>query len=256
MSANKTIEDWAKGLGDSSRTASEQVDQGDLKGWSAGPTNEEAARAVHAALLAAAGGRRRKAWHWSTVAKETLGIKRMSGSRWEEILEIAKSLGLFTADDTTFKYRILVLMEAVEEIVEVLEEDEYEEEVKKPTKRKKDLWKDSKKPDGFTGPRLLECGHTDWFSEAEHTKVRNNGECCAGYKSPPNWRYLGLTKPVPSSYQRSPEKEAGSGWPGLCCHPSTGLFIGGVGNDCRYTKSKARCIMHGNLNSKGKPHVA
>ena len=268
MSTDKMIEDWAKNLGDSSRTSADQDDSGDLKGWSAsGPTNEDAARAIYHAI-AASTGRRKRSWHWATVAKIALGIKRMSTPRWEEILKAGKTLGLFEVDSTTFKYPILVVLdiedvegedvedEDVEDVADGFDFMEVEEEVKVQPVRNKDKWKNSKMPEGFTGPQVLKCGHTDWYGEAAHKTAREAGKCCAGYKSVPSWQRRGLIEAVPLRSRRTVEKGKGVGWPGLCCNPDTGFYIGGIGNNCRYSTGKARCLVHGNLNDKGEPHVA
>jgi len=61
-----------------------------------------------------------------------------------------------------------------------------------------------------------------------------------------NWEVRGLTQPVPVNQRRSVEKASTPwGWPGLCCDPKTHLYIGGLGNDCRYYhKGPERCVVH------------
>jgi len=89
------------------------------------------------------------------------------------------------------------------------------------------------------------CGHLSWASPEQDEAARAEGKCCGNWKYLPNWSVRGLTSPVPKGHQRSPEKEGGMGWPGLCCDPKTGLYIGGVGNDCRYYHNgPERCIVH------------
>jgi len=241
MSTDKMIEDWAKSLG-STKTSVEQSDTGDLKGWTAGPTNEDAAQAVFQALSSHT-GRRRKVWHWATIARDTLGVRRMSSKRWKIILDIGKKEGLFEVDEDSLSFPTLKLM-APESFEEDLEPEVEEVEPNRPNP-KRDSWKEWEPTGGPCGPKVLDCGHFDWSSSKDHEEARAMGKCCAGWKSPVKWEVLGLVKPVPLPHRRTKEKAAGGGWPGLCCHPTTHLYIGGVGNDCRHTKGKVRCEVHG-----------
>lgn len=95
------------------------------------------------------------------------------------------------------------------------------------------------------------CGHLSWASPEQDEAARAEGKCCGNWKHLPNWTVRGLHTPVPHSHRRSPEKEGGMGWPGLCCDPVTGLYIGGVGNDCRYYHNgPERCVVHAVIVSK------
>ena len=237
MSTDKMIEDWAKNLG-STKTSVEQSDTGDLKGWAAGPTDEDAAQAVFQALSSHT-GRRRKVWHWATIARDALGVRRMSSKRWELILGVGKKEGLFEVDEDSLSFPTLKLMAP-----ESFEEFEVEEVEPRPNP-KRESWKGFELTGGPCGPKMLECGHFDWFSPKDHEEARAAGKCCAGWKDSVNWHVLGLVKPVPLTRRRTKEKSAGGGWPGLCCDPNTHLYIGGVGNDCRHTKGKAKCEVHG-----------
>ena len=89
------------------------------------------------------------------------------------------------------------------------------------------------------------CGHLSWASPEQDEAARAEGKCCGNAKHQANWAVRGLTVPVPENQRRTLEKERSMGWPGLCCDPETGLYIGGVGNDCRHNNSgKARCVVH------------
>ncbi len=81
-------------------------------------------------------------------------------------------------------------------------------------------------------PKILPCGHIDWFSKLP--RPTEDGLCCEGKRHDHGvfWTVRGLIKPVPKQMRRS--KEERIGFPGLCCDPKTGLYIGGIGNDCRY----------------------
>lgn len=89
------------------------------------------------------------------------------------------------------------------------------------------------------------CGHLSWASPEQDEAARAEGKCCGNAKHLPSWAVRGLTIPVPENQRRTLEKERSAGWPGLCCDPVSGLYIGGVGNDCRYRDGgKVRCVVH------------
>jgi hypothetical protein len=91
----------------------------------------------------------------------------------------------------------------------------------------------------------LPCGHLSWASPEQDEAARAEGKCCGSWKHSVDWSVCGLHTPVPLNNQRSPER-VGGGWPGLCCDPNTGFYIGGVGNDCRcYHNGPERCVVHG-----------
>ena len=95
------------------------------------------------------------------------------------------------------------------------------------------------------------CGHLSWASPEQDEAARAEGKCCGNWRHLRDWAVAGLHIPVPPNHRRSPEKEGGMGWPGLCCDPATGLYIGGVGNDCRYYHNgPERCVVHAAIVSK------
>jgi len=89
------------------------------------------------------------------------------------------------------------------------------------------------------------CGHLSWALPEQDEAARVEGKCCGNWKQLPSWAVRGLHTPVPVNQRRTVEKERIAGWPGLCCDPATNLYIGGVGNDCRYRDGgKVRCVVH------------
>lgn len=89
------------------------------------------------------------------------------------------------------------------------------------------------------------CGHLSWALPEQDEAARVEGKCCGNWKQVPSWAVRGLHTPVPVNQQRTLERERSAGWPGLCCDPATNLYIGGVGNDCRYRDGgKVRCVVH------------
>lgn len=71
--------------------------------------------------------------------------------------------------------------------------------------------------------------------------------CAAGKPGHPQYQSGEWRRPVPPSQRRTLEKSSPSfpGYPGLCADPDTGLYIGGLGNDCsRYNGGPERCIVH------------
>lgn len=105
-------------------------------------------------------------------------------------------------------------------------------------------------PAGSRSKRTLEvlhpCGHFSWASPEADEAARAEGKCCGNWRHLSKWDVRGLYSPVPESQRRSPEKQRIEwGWPGLCCDPKTGLYIGGIGNDCRYYHNgNERCVVH------------
>lgn len=102
---------------------------------------------------------------------------------------------------------------------------------------------------------LHPCGHFNWASPEQDEAARAEDKCCGNWRSLPKWEVRGLYVPVPERQRRSFEREQVTwGWPGLCCDPKTGFYIGGIGNDCRYYhKGPERCVVHAEGPRKAKP---
>jgi hypothetical protein len=88
------------------------------------------------------------------------------------------------------------------------------------------------------------CGHLSWASPEQDEAARAEGKCCGNWRQPPNWEVRGLHTPLPENQRRTLARERGGGWPGLCYDPETGLYIGGVVNDCRRQEGEVRCAVH------------
>jgi hypothetical protein len=257
------IEGWAQ-----SRTASvrESVDaplEG-LEGFSLSPdtsgtaqdapTPLDAAQAVREAVVAK-GGRRPKVDYWKPVAAKALGISRLFAKRWEAVLDAGIEAGLFRIDSDTLSHPILVVLDPEPVISEPVE-------VNKPVIS-------ASMPEGWVAPVTLPCGHTNWPHDGltadapKQVAAREAGFCCERVRSATaarkrlnpsakgpapvtvRWEIKGLHEPVPMSLRRSPEREGGPGWSGLCCDPETGLYIGGLGNHCRHHHDgPERCVVH------------
>jgi hypothetical protein len=117
-------------------------------------------------------------------------------------------------------------------------------------------------PKSLLKARVFPCGHANSTSKNDPQQVlaRTEGHCCYAWQLASekaaqveygvpqlavDWYVRGLTYPIPEQRRRSKESEATGGWPGLCCDPDTGLYIGGVGNNCRrHHKGPERCIVH------------
>jgi len=277
---NKLIEQFAAGVKSSTR---EDVTSGNLEGFkdfnlSAKPatprktttptvTPLEAAQAVREAV-AAKGGRRPKVTYWKPVAAKTLGISKLFAKRWQAVLDAGIDAGLFRIDTETLAHPILVALDPepepeVEEPVAVTrprvveDNDDFDYDRSWP-------------PEGWVAPVTLPCGHMNHKGhgvtedDPKQVAARAEGFCCAAAKQNAqqvarlnpgtsgrnvhlhvNWRVRGLTHPVPKALRRSPEREASGGFPGLCCDPESGLYIGGLGNNCRhYHTGSERCVIH------------
>ena len=123
----------------------------------------------------------------------------------------------------------------------------------------------------FGLPTVFKCGHTNYkhhgITEDSPLQVEARAEeyCCQALREATldawrlnpnmvnrkrrahlgvNWKVRGLYEPVPEAMRRKPTKH-NEGWPGLCCDPATGLYIGGLGNNCRYYHDgPERCVVH------------
>ena len=96
--------------------------------------------------------------------------------------------------------------------------------------------------------RYLECGHMNWYSGEVNAAASEAGHCCANGKNkhPISWQHLRgkYVRPLPTNLRRTVDKERSGGFPGYCCDDG-GLYIGGVGNDCRHNGTDGRrCAFH------------
>jgi hypothetical protein len=253
--ARSKVESWVKGFTDNVRadtTQTEGLEDFSLSKKPRKKKTEDLSGVVETLTDALKeGGRKRSVKHWRRLACQHLGIKKMGAKRWEALVAYAMEHGMFHVEQhgsgsSTFDTLIPDAVEEpelVEEEVEHIattmfgcpkdEEDDDDEGPPPP-------------PEGPLGPKTFPCGHMGWGKEAEHEAARAEGKCCANWKSLPNWRTRGLTHAVPLNQRRSVEKQTGMGWPGLCCDPATGLYIGGNANDCRYYHTgPERCAVHG-----------
>lgn len=242
--------------------------------------SEEPAKLRAARLIAAAlkndSGRRKKHDYWRPVTKPVFGDTRITRAMWDEVMEAGEKAGLFTVDTKTFDYPILVLRKEGKTLMEVFEEagmlDEEPPKIKAaPPEEAEEL-----APEPILNPfprTYLDCGHWNYqdvpkepaeCDERELARLQPDrstlrpyktvrfespADCwkCKNQKSPDSYQDQkpGYQTPVPPAMRRSPERERGLGWPGLCTDPVTGFYIGGLGNDCRrYPSSEARCVVH------------
>lgn len=254
------IEGWVRDRVSSVRETTDQTLKG-FETWTLTGTTEEeksyvlAARAVRDAVLAKI-GRRPKVDYWRKVAAEALGLKRLTAKRWKAVLDAGISAGLLRIDEEALSYPHLV----------GIPDPEPEAD---PTPEIKEVAVDthpvsSRLPSDWVPPTIEPCGHRNWPSDGDQEEARSESFCCAAQRSATlryrklnpgmddaiaplsvDWRVRGLTDPVPMGLRRTSERDQGSGWPGLCCDEDSGLYIGGVGNDCRrYHTGSARCPAH------------
>lgn len=266
------IEDWAKARTTSVRESVDAPLDG-LEGFSLTQTPAtplDAAKAVRDAV-AAKTGRRPKVDFWKPVAAKALGISRLFAKRWQGVLDAGIEAGLFRIESESLKHPFLVALDP-EPIKPEPEINPEPIKVKRPKRRTtteiiSNL--SSTLPVGWTPPVTLPCGHVNWphdgltEDDPKQVEAREAGFCCArvhkatvemrrinpGTKHTApvqiNWQVRGLHHPIPKGLRRSPERERGGGYPGMCCDPTTGLYIGGIGNNCRhYHSGPERCPVH------------
>ena len=220
----------------------------------------EAAHAVREVVIAKT-GKRPSVDSWKPVAAKALGLKRLVQKRWQAVIDAGVEAGLFSIDTDTLSYPILVALEpAPEPVVEAVESPRSRPVVSPPPQ--------SGMRADWIPPATFRCGHVNHtghgidVDDPKQVKAREEGFCCAalveaqanylklnpGVKGRPplnvDWRVKGQHQSVPKALRRSVEKQAGLGFPGLCCHPETGLYIGGIANNCLYHKGDAHCVVH------------
>ena len=191
-------------------------------------TVADAALAVQKAVKAHS-GRRKSVDGWKPVAAEVLGLKRLHRKRWEEVLAHGEMAGLFRVDADSLSYPVLVLLEPKPEPEPESNDTtwkvEYESE-KPPPMAEAPPWDP---PEDWDPPHFLDCGHMNFDTDEANEAARTEGHCCAGgaRKRPRNWRYVRgeYRRPVPEHLRRTPEREAGEGYPGLPCDEE-GYYVG------------------------------
>lgn len=222
----------------------EQLSQG-----AEAPTSQSAAKAIADSLslsLTKKGVYRRRPLSFGKqIARDHFGWKRMGEKRWQEILQAGLDAGWFTLDggkllgssfpDEGNEEAILEAGLSRQTTTEETEEDDWE-----PLPPSKN---------GGGGPKMFDCGHWAWGGD--HASARKEGKCCAGWQQCPSWPDLkgDYLRPLPMNQRRTHHKTEHPGFPGYCCD-SKGYYIGGLGNNCRFNKTKRkRCPVHG-----GKPY--
>jgi hypothetical protein len=254
------IETWATGLGEATRVPATAGAEGDLAGFSLTPAKEaeatplDAARAVREAVVADT-GRRKHLKTWSSVARKVLGLGRLSAKRYDEVLEAGYSAGLFRLDEESLSYPILVALDPKPE-------PKVEPEPEASPAPTRSTYVPTPIPEDWDPPTHLPCGH--W----NHQLVRNTDTvsgfptiatvasgpgpdhcpaCADGKTGNPRYQVGEWRKPVPVAHRRTKEKSDPSypGFPGLCTDPETGLYIGGLANNCaRHHDGDERCEVH------------
>ena len=249
--AKDIIEDWVGGLAGAVRESADNSGMdafGSIFEEKAKATPLDAAQAIADALRAHT-GRRKSVDAWKPVAAKAHGFKRLSAKRWAEVLEAGVTNKVLEVDSESLSYPVLV---ALDPEPEPEFDDEAIEEPRGPFQRvveDDDVPPPREPPADWKPPHHLPCGHLNWKSEEANAAAQADGKCCAN-SGTYAWHVRGLTHPIPLAHRRTREKESGMGWPGLCAHPDSGLYIGGIGNDCRRLKGKVRCVVHGGKETK------
>jgi len=222
----------------------EQLSQG-----AEAPTSKSAAKAIADSLslsLTKKGILRRRPLSFGKqIARDHFGWKRMGEKRWQEILQIGLDAGWFTIEGGKLLGSLSPDEDAEETIAEA---GGGSEETTEETEE--DDWEPPPPPkNGRCGPKMFDCGHWNWGGD--HASAHKEGKCCANWSQQPSWQDLKgeYLRPLPMNVRRTQHKTDHPGFPGYCCD-SKGYYVGGIGNNCRFNKSKRkRCPVHG-----GKPY--
>ena len=260
---SNSIDNMIESFVGSVRQNTEVKDTGALGGFSLQEkpkTDTEAAKVLRAkALLGweACFPKSRKDPHWTVwgqFVKEFLGLSRIGKPRLEKILTAA---GCGISDSSNLVLIIAEEPDVIEEFAsDPFKEEESSEEEEEESSEEEVGEEALANPLKSTGPRTLECGHTDWYKEEDHIKAREeHGYCCAGrtFKGAVDWSVRGLMYPVPPSLCKGASRFDNApsfAWDGYCTCPHTGLYIGGTTNDCRSNPNGNRCAIHKGMSSR------
>ena len=185
---------------------------------------ERAAQAVQGAV-ASHTGKRRPVKMWRPVAREALGLAKMTQTTWEAVLRMGVAKELFRVDKTSLSFAILAPMGL----------PEPEEPPAVPTRKTpRKLRGPQPKPDPFTPPTRMDCGHWSFWR-------RGKGCHACDLKIPPDhvFLYEKFGTLIPGRQRRSAEYRTG-----FCCDDE-GHYIGGVENNCRTgSPDDRRCPPH------------
>lgn len=191
---------------------------------------ELAARAVLEAVEAHK-GLPKPVEHWKPVAAKVLGLQRLYEKRWQGVLKEGTEKGLFRIDTDSHAHPVLVSMAQ-----------------DAPPEERRSAPEES----DWNPPSYFPCGHLSWSASKDHDLARQEGFCChdGRMKRPVNYQRLAgdYIRPIPERFRRTEERQTSMGWPGLCCHPETHLYIGGNTNNCLHENPKGPwCAVHAKL---------
>jgi hypothetical protein len=184
-------------------------------------------------------GKRKSVDAWKPVAAKVLGVSRLFGKRWQEVLDMGALDRLFRVDSETLAYPFIVVLppptpedETQEQEGDLGDEDGdvWTSESPKPPDINPPPSKDP--PENWNPPEVMDCGHLNWSLK----KDKDGVEYCDGCKKKrvPVWTDTKgvFRKPFPESIRRTEEKVRMGGFEGYCCD-AEGNYIGGDFNDCR-----------------------
>lgn len=179
--------------------------------------NTRAAPEVEALLEALEGSGELLLREAKEIIKEAAGISRLGDKR---LLDTIEAAGLVVEGD-----RVLLPAPSVE----------IPPSLRPPTSP----------PDNWNPPKVAPCGHLNWSGEEGDEKFccgEARAQASRGYRtSPPlDWKVRGVFSPLPANLRRIKNGDGG-----FCASPKTGLYIGGLGNDCRYYSTTGeKCLAH------------
>ena len=175
---------------------------------------------------------------WASLIKDHIEVQRVSLKRFEEFI---KDTPLYI-EDNYLRYKEIIT-ETLEESEEESLEESLEEKIEQVTQDEEDT--PTSIVEGPIGPKMLPCGHNGWYTQEEDEWARSEGHCCAGgkHKNMIFWNVRGLLYPIPEKLRKENVTFNPEGC-GYCTHPETGLYIGGIQNNCVYNKDNVRCKYH------------
>lgn len=210
--------------------------------------------------------------------KDILKLGALHTKRRDALLDVGVKAGKFIIEWPKISLPPVIFVEIPVDSKPAQSEDVFdidleEDILPKVTKSVKQIWTP---PDGWTGPKILDCGHSIlWWGPIMVTSTNEKGKrieiateeiacqmCLRKYPPNPFDRKGDYAKlPVPVNFRATAKTLTGPGWSGYCCDEN-GMYIGGSGNNCTHTRKdeifskfddsgdRVLCVAHRELRKK------
>lgn len=217
---------------------------------------------------------------FDSVAKQIKDILKLGAlhtKRRDALLGLGVKAGRFIVEWPKISLPPEPIMEISSEIEQDLPKDEFEPDLEEVPLKVKHVVKSTwTPPEGWTGPKILDCGHSAmWWSPVMTAIINEKGKrseipteelacqmCLRKYPAnPSDRRGEYANQPIPINFRSTAKSLSEHGWSGYCCDED-GIYIGGRGNNCQYTRkdeafskfdddgNRVLCVAHQELKKK------